>query len=174
VKPCVIGKSINFREVTEADAEFILSLRTDPSLNTHLSHVENDLEKQKEFIRRYQTSLTDYYFIITTKDHEPIGTIRIYDVQQDSFCWGSWILLPNKRPKGAAIESLLMIFDYGFFGLHYAYARSDVRRNNQKSLSLHSLFRTTVVDEDELNFYFKYTRDQYLEVRKGLLHHLPG
>jgi RimJ/RimL family protein N-acetyltransferase len=173
MKPCVLGKNLNFREVREEDAEFIVGLRTDPALNAYLSPVDSYVEKQRAFIRNYQTSLSDYYFIITDKAGGSLGTIRIYDIQENSFCWGSWILQPDKKPKGAAIESLLMIFDYGFFGLHYAYARSDARKKNQRSVSLHALFGTTIVREDDLNFYYTYTREQYLIAREAHRYYLP-
>lgn len=172
MKPCVLGKNLDFREITEADAEFVLSLRTNPSLNLHLSPVTEDVEKQRAFIRHYQNSLTDYYFIITDKANRPLGTIRIYDIQGRSFCWGSWILTADK-PKGAGIESALMLYDYAFFSLHYAQSHFDVRKENQRVIDFHLRFGASIVREDDLNVYFTYSREQYISARENYRSYLP-
>lgn len=49
----VMGRSIVLRNVQVEDAEFILSLRLDPQKGGHLSPVEADVEKQREWIRQY-------------------------------------------------------------------------------------------------------------------------
>lgn len=172
-KPYVRGKQLNFREITEHDAEFVLSLRTDPAFNTHLSATENDVEKQRAFIRSYQQSTTDFYFIITNKSASPVGTIRIYDIQGDSFCWGSWILSADK-PKGAGIESAMMLYDFAFFSLHYAQSHFDVRKANERVVAFHQRLGATITHEDELNYYFTYSREQYLAYRARHLDVLPS
>jgi hypothetical protein len=47
----VKGKNINLRVVEVVDAEFILELRLDEGLNKHLSYVENDVIKQRNWIK---------------------------------------------------------------------------------------------------------------------------
>jgi RimJ/RimL family protein N-acetyltransferase len=174
MKPHVRGRSIDFREITEADAEFILHLRTNPLLNAHLSITPHDIEKQRTFIRNYFQSQTDYYFIIMDKAQNSIGSVRIYDIKDDSFCWGSWILSPDNKPKGAGIESALLLYDFAFYTLHYARSHFDVRKANQRVIDFHLRFGAVIAHEDELNFYFNYNQQQYAVTRATHLHYLPA
>jgi len=172
MKPSVRGKNICFREVTIDDAEFIVDLRNNPEKNKHLSFTSKDIDKQKEFIRNYFDSETDYYFIISDWSQRSLGTVRIYDVRDNSFCWGSWILV-DSAPKSAAIESALLIYDYAFFSLHYAQSHFDVRKENHKVIEFHKRFGARVVGEDNLNYYFEYNREDYLNVREKYRRYLP-
>ena len=67
-----------------------LDLRLDNRLNQFMSRVDNDLNKQIEWIRDYKKRPEEFYFIIESKNKEDYGTIRVYDIKGDSFCWGSW------------------------------------------------------------------------------------
>lgn len=172
MKPYVIGKTIYFREVNTDDAEFILKLRTDPDKNKHLSITANDVGRQREFISNYLTSHSDFYFIICDFEHKPKGTIRIYDIKDDSFCWGSWILSKD-APNKAAIESALLIYDFAFFSLHYKKSHFDVRKENCRVVDFHKRFGALVVGEDDLNYYFEYKRDAYLSAREKYIRYIP-
>jgi len=172
MKPYVRGKTVFFREVTVDDADFIITLRTDPEKSRHLSVTEHDIEKQKRFISNYLTGQTDYYFIISDWDFRPFGSIRIYDIREDSFCWGSWILAKD-APNNAAIESALLIYDFAFFSLHYKKSHFDVRKENHRVVDFHKRFGACIVNEDNLNFYFEYTLDAYLAIREKYRRYLP-
>ena len=58
----IYGNNIDLRPVEIDDAEFILSLRIDQKLNQYLSPVENDLEKQREWIKNYRLYSRDLYY----------------------------------------------------------------------------------------------------------------
>ncbi|MEX1682178.1 GNAT family N-acetyltransferase, partial [Escherichia coli] len=88
------SKTVKLRLVNESDASFILSLRLNENYNKFLSSVNNDIEKQKVWIRNYkqkENNNEEFYFIIETLDGIPCGTVRIYDIHNNSFSWGSWI-----------------------------------------------------------------------------------
>lgn len=90
---------IEVRLVNEKDAEFILSLRLDPSLNQYIHSTDNDIEKQRQWIREYkirENAGLDYYFIYSMDD-EPFGLDRAYRVnpEDNSYMWGSWICKPG-------------------------------------------------------------------------------
>lgn len=172
MKPYVRGKNIALREIQLSDAEFVVGLRTDQDRNKHLSPTPNDIDRQRNFINTYFESVTDYYFIITDWNHRALGTIRIYDVRGDSFCWGSWILSKN-APKSAAIESALLIYDFGFFALHYTKSHFDVRKTNHRVVDFHKRFGAHIVRDDNLNFYFEYDRNTYLDTREKYSRYLP-
>ena len=172
MKPYVLGKSIFFREVVIADAEFIIELRTDLERSKHLSVTSDNIEKQRNFISCYLNSEIDYYFIISDWNKKSLGTIRIYDIQGDSFCWGSWILSKD-APSSAAIESALLIYDFAFFSLHYQKSHFDVRKENQRVVEFHKRFGASIINEDNLNFYFQYDLDTYFSVRQKYRRFLP-
>lgn len=100
------------RYVEESDAEFILSLRLDNRYNNFLSRVDASLDGQKSWIRKYKDDEREekqFYFIIERNDGIPCGTVRIYDLKKDSFCWGSWILNEDKT-RYAALESAMLVY----------------------------------------------------------------
>jgi RimJ/RimL family protein N-acetyltransferase len=172
MKPFARGKSIFLREVEIDDAEFIVSLRTDAEKCMHLSTTSVDINEQKKFISNYLRSEVDYYFIICSWNKIPLGTVRIYDIRNDSFGWGSWIL-SKKAPTNAAIESALLIYDYAFFTLHYQKSHFDVRKGNTKVLDFHKRWGACIVNEDDLNFYFNYDFDAYMKARQKYRRYLP-
>lgn len=172
MKPIVRGKKLYFREVVLADVEFILSLRTDPGKNRYLSPTTSDVSQQRAFIERYQQSLTDYYFIICDWKARSLGTVRIYDIQGDSFCWGSWILSAD-APTSSAIESALLLYDFAFYSLHYKSSHFDVRKDNLSVVDFHKRFGAFITQMDESNYFFKYPLDSYDSARKKYRRFLP-
>lgn len=105
----VQGKTIRFKEVDIEDAEFILALRLDSNKNKYMSPVKGDVQSQSEWIKRYQTSVDQVYFLICDNQARPLGTVRMYDPVGESFSWGSW-MLKTGAPATAAIESALMVY----------------------------------------------------------------
>lgn len=150
------SRTINLRLVEESDAAFIHSLRQDERYNRYLSKVDGDVESQKAWIQYYKKDEAlkkQFYFIIERKDGVPCGTVRVYDLQKASFCWGSWILNDDK-PKAAAIESAILVYDFGFDVLGYAASHFDVMKDNVRVISFHEKMGAVRESEDEQNFYF--------------------
>ena len=90
---------IHVRLVSEHDAEYILSLRLNPALNQYIHSTDNDVEKQRDWIREYkkrETIGTDYYFIYSMNG-KPFGLDRAYHInpENNSYTWGSWICKPG-------------------------------------------------------------------------------
>ena len=67
--------------------------------------------------------------MILRNDGKKCGTIRVYDIIDNSFCWGSWILDENKTTT-AAIESALLIYKFGFEIMKFSRSHFDVRKDN--------------------------------------------
>jgi hypothetical protein len=164
--------SIQLRLARPADADYIFSLRTDPSLNQHLSPAPLSSESQQRYLESYlvrEENGQEYYFIIENKAlARPCGTIRIYDIREDSFCWGSWIL-DSTKPRLAALESALFIYDFGMGLLRFPASHFDVRRDNVKVIAFHMRFGARVTSEDELNIYFRLDSEDLLRVLPQLL-----
>lgn len=148
----VMGKTLNFRNVQIHDAGFILSLRTDKEKSRYLSSVSGDLDEQRAWLERYSKDDSQVYFIIEYQG-EAIGTVRLYDPQGSSFCWGSWILV-NSRPKHAAMESALMVYAYAVDHLGFTAAHFDVRKGNERVCQFHERFGAVRVDETEEDYFY--------------------
>jgi RimJ/RimL family protein N-acetyltransferase len=167
------SKTISMRLIEESDAEFVLSLRLDPRYNNFLSKVEANLDGQKKWIRNYKNDERDkkqFYFIIERNDGVPCGTVRIYDIRNDSFCWGSWILNEDKT-RYAAIESALLVYEFGFNKINYNKSHFDVMKGNQKVINFHKKFGAVQISEDEENYYFEISKESvgiFKEKFKGL------
>lgn len=144
------------------DAEFVLSLRTNTELNKHLSKVENDINKQRAWISNYKKKECEdeeYYFILKN-GLTPIGTIRMYDFTHDSFCWGSWVVLPN-APIKTALESMMNMYYLAFDILKFKIARIDVRNENAKVLSIHKKIGCKIISIDEQDTYLELSIAEY-------------
>jgi RimJ/RimL family protein N-acetyltransferase len=147
------GRTLAFRDARVSDAAFILGLRSDEHKSRHLSPVSPRLADQVAWLERYRASTDQAYFIIESSRAEPLGTVRLYDAQGDSFCWGSWILAGN-APTTAAIESALMVYAYALDTLGFRHAHFQVRRNNQRVWAFHERFGATRASEDATEFHY--------------------
>jgi RimJ/RimL family protein N-acetyltransferase len=157
----IIGKNVDLREVEVNDAAFILSLRLDQDLNQHISKVENDLTKQEDWIKQYKLNNQEYYFIIQNKKKEPVGTVRIYDIKEDRFCWGSWIVKPEARLY-ASFESAVLLYQYAFFNLGFNHTFFDVRKENQKVINFHLRFGAIQVDENDQDIFMIFKKEDFI------------
>lgn len=107
---------LRMRLVREEDAEFILSLRTNPKLSKFIHPTENDLVKQCAYINNYRLKESlgvDYYFIFFLHA-EPVGVARIYNIEDTTFTFGSWVFkegLPYWVSIAGAIISREIAFE---------------------------------------------------------------
>ena len=150
----VFGNRLVFRNASTSDADFILSLRTDDQKSRYLSATANDLEKQIQWLNDYENVQNQVYFIIESLSGELLGTVRLYDPQEKSFCWGSWILIQG-APQSAAIESALMVYSYALDHLGFLGAHFDVRKGNEHVWHFHERFGAQRVGESEIDYFYE-------------------
>ena len=159
----IYGKNINMRTVEIEDAEFIYNMRQNQNKTKYLSKVTGTVESQKEWIKNYkqrEEEKKEFYFVIESKDEEKLGLVRMYDFQDESFCWGSW-LIREDAAKTTAIESALQIYEFGFYELGFEKSHFDVRKGNAKVIAFHQRFGAKIVDEDELDYFFNFEKSDY-------------
>lgn len=160
------GKTIRLDLAVPDDAQFIHSLRVDPTYNTHLSQVTGGVASQAEWLIKYklrEAEGQEYYFVIRRIDNnEPVGTVRLYDFHPEraSFSWGSWILNKDKTPK-AAIESAMLVYAVGFDELGFKSCHFEVRKENGGVIKFHERLGAQKVSEDADNDYFVMTPAVY-------------
>ncbi|MEN6543313.1 GNAT family N-acetyltransferase [Parvibaculum sp.] len=170
----------HFKPVRPDDAEFILSLRTDPQLNSFLSPVDDSVEAQRRWIESYvarEDRGEEYYYLIMHEGRRA-GTVRLYDFQFEngirSFSWGSWII-PAPRPKGLANVSLCLVYKISFSSLGFNRSHFKVDLRNLKVIELH--LRTgaeRLADSDgDANFYFwpKEMKSLWARHKEALVEH---
>lgn len=160
----VKGKTLVFRNAEVKDASFILSLRLDSRKARHLNQTSSELECQIEWLKNYAEKSDQAYFIIENQVGVPLGTVRLYDSQGDSFCWGSWILVAD-APSTAAIESALMVYTYACEYLGFKTTHFDVRKGNERVWRFHERFGAVRVFESDLDYFYKIENEKILLAR---------
>ncbi len=142
----IIGHRLVLRNATDGDAEFIYKLRTDAVRNKYVSPISPRLDDQIDWLRKYKRDPSQAYFIVERSDGVGIGTVRMYEACQDSFCWGSWIFIKNE-PFYHAIESALIIYSYGLLS-GFGAARFEVDKANASVCRFHEAFGACRVGEE--------------------------
>jgi RimJ/RimL family protein N-acetyltransferase len=166
----VIGRTLVFTNAIKSDAQFILNLRS-LEKSRNLSQTPPLLSDQLNWLERYASDTTQAYFIIH-HNNEQIGTVRLYDQRDVSFCWGSWILT-DSRPSHAAVESALMVYSYAIDHLRFEKCHFDVRKVNDKAVRFHSKFGARIVDEDEKDYFFELNSQEIFHARQRYERFLP-
>lgn len=161
---------IILRLVEEEDAEFILKLRCNNLLNKFISSTSGDITDQINWIKNYkkrELAGLEFYFIAVDLEGKRYGTIRLYNFDEKSFEIGSWLFLPNS-PLGMAVKAHFAAYEKGFKYLNADYCRFEIRKRNMSVLRYIKDFKTTLVNEDDLNYYFTLTKENFLIRRNQL------
>jgi RimJ/RimL family protein N-acetyltransferase len=159
----VDGHNLSLRLIQPDDAEYVFGLRINPAYNEHLSDVTGSVEDQRQWIETYKSreaKLSELYYVIERKDGLPCGVVRLYDIKQDSFTWGSWILDHNK-PFKAALESAILVYSIAFEALELSKAEFEVRNDNTNTLSFHRRFGAVETHSDEQDTFFILTSAKF-------------
>lgn len=162
------GKSINLRLVEVDDAEFIYNLRKNSKKMQYLSSTDGTVSDQRQWVRDYKKREQDnqeYYFIIESKQKEPLGLVRMYGFIDKSFCWGSWLIKEN-APTSTAIESALQIYEFAFYHLAFSQSHFEVQKGNDKVIAFHKRFGAKVLDQNDEEYFFIITKKKYENARK--------
>lgn len=157
------GVQLSLRLVQAEDAPYIHGLRTDPTYNGHLSTVTGKVEDQRSWIEAYKTreaAGSEYYFVIERKDGVRCGVVRLYDITDEQFTWGSWILDQNK-PRTAALESAVLSFGVGFETLGLEIANVDVREKNTHAEAFYRRLGMIETHRADQDIFFVYSRAQF-------------
>ncbi len=159
----VIGQNLIFRNATINDAAFIVDLRTHEKKSKHISKTSNDLKRQEAWLEKYNHDCEQVYFIIQNKQDESVGTVRLYDIQDYSFCWGSWILKEDV-PSSYAIESALLVYCFAL-SLGFERAHFEVRKGNVSVWRFHERFGAHKISETLENYLYSIS---YEAIRQSL------
>jgi hypothetical protein len=158
----IIGRNIVLRDANVDDAAFILFLRTDPKKNRFISGTSGSLDDQINWLRKYETSQDQAYFIIEDKNNNKLGCVRMYNSMEFSYTWGSWILVDGLSPL-ISIQSALLVYFYGGF-LGFKEARLDVRKGNKFVWRFHESFSAAErVKETDVDYFYVVREDSIIK-----------
>jgi RimJ/RimL family protein N-acetyltransferase len=132
------GKYVTLRYVDLCDAEDIIKLRNDSKLNRYLSSQKPlTIEDQINWLLNNKNSETNHYFkIVRKKDDKFIGTISLYNINNNEGDFGRYICID---PIGA-IESELLIIEFAFLQRRLAKIYTKVITENEKVIIQHRKF----------------------------------
>lgn len=146
----VDGLNLYLRNITDTDAEFVFKLRTRSLSRKYLSPSVLHVDDQRAWIRKYQQSDDQAYFIVCDKKDARLGCVRLYDTVGSTYFWGSWLLVKGVGPL-VAIESVILVYAYAK-RLGFNEARIDVRRDNTSVWRFHERFcEASLIKEDAVN-----------------------
>ncbi|MGJ8561819.1 MAG: GNAT family N-acetyltransferase [Litorimonas sp.] len=157
------GPSLVLRLVQPEDAQYLFDLRTDTAYNEHLSRVDGLVADQRRWIEDYklrEAERQELYYIIERHDGTRCGTVRLYEISDENFTWGSWIL-DQAKPRKAALESAVLSFGVGFQMLDLKFARIDVRKKNSHAEAFYRRLGMSETRQTETDIFFSYSRTQY-------------
>jgi hypothetical protein len=155
--------------VTTKDAPFIVELRNNPQLNTHLSATSAAVADQVKWIEAYkerEKKGEEFYFVIT-ENGERKGLYRLYRINPTSFTIGSWLFTKCSYQNLPLLTEILMD-EVGFFVLNKKIMLFDTRKDNQRVLRYSAIKKPLHYTEDEKHHYFLLQREQWEEAKERL------
>ena len=161
---------IDVRFVGEDDAEFILSLRTNPELNRFIHATSSDIENQRQWIRDYKKREMDgveYYFIYS-KDGPPFCVNRIYGINGDEGTTGSWICALKTNPVDVLTTSIVLYYIV-FDEIKLRRVLFDTRKDNLSALKVNRALGGVCIDETDKDYFFQLIPSKYHAVRNDLI-----
>ena len=162
------GKNIVLRTVEIEDAEFIFNMRQNTSKTKYLSNIDGNIDNQINWIKSYkkrEQNQQEFYFIIESKEMNKLGLVRVYDIRKNSFSWGSWLIKEN-APKSTAIESVLQIYEFGFYKLGFQQSHFKVSKENDKVIAFHQRFGARIIDDNDNEHFFNFQKKDYEIIKK--------
>jgi RimJ/RimL family protein N-acetyltransferase len=159
----VEGPNLVLRLIVPDDAAYVYGVRTNPIYSSHLSQVSGTFMDQREWILKYKAKEAkgeEFYYVIERKDGKRCGLVRIYDIEAESFKWGSWVLDENKTRK-AALESAVLSFGIGFDALEKHSAIVNVRVANEHAAKFYRRLGMVETHRADQDIFFRYTREQF-------------
>ncbi len=169
----LIGHQLILRNADTTDAEFILQLRTDPKKSSFLSATHPALVAQIAWLEHYAQNPNTAYFIAEDSAGDKVGTVRMYDAVDDSFCFGSWIMKEGAAVT-YAVESVLMIYHYALNELAFNRSYFAVRKANRSVWNFMEKFGGVRTSETNVDYLYETQRAPVLASFQRLAHFLPN
>ena len=147
----ICGRYVDIRSASLGDAEQTLKLRQDPQKTIFLHQLDNEIDKQKRWLKNQIEKTGDYFFVILDKKNEIIGTIGIYDIEGKKGQSGRLLSYGNSVQS---FEGMLLAIRFAFDYLVLDELWGDVDARNTTALEFNKMFGfrfDDLVYDNELN-----------------------
>lgn len=132
------GKTVYLRSAREEDAKRTLFLRLDRDKTRFLHYVDNDLEKQKKWIRDHMNLDGDFFFVVCDMSTgEIIGTMGIYEICERRGHIGRLLMYGNAIQS---FEAYMILFLFCFETLELNEVWGDTDINNKSAIRFSKRF----------------------------------
>lgn len=158
---------LHVRLVREEDAKYIVKLRTNPQKGRYLHATKADVSVQEDWIRDYrkrEAEGKEFYFIFS-KENVNVGVARLYNIEEDKFTSGSWLVSSDSIGVGVLCDIISREIAFELYPNSINYF--DIRKENKNVLRYAQSYHPTRYNEDEDNIYF-YTDRLHFEKYKQL------
>jgi len=167
--------NIRLQTVEEEDAEDIVRFRTDEKRSRFISATNNDIELQKEWIKKYkerEKNNEEFYFIAIDENGEKFATYRVYNIEKNICEIGSWVSKPEYKNAVNSIKVDILMKEFVFLNLGYQQLRFEVNKGNHSVVKYHKLFKPIIVKESDDNLYFVLEKRNFEENRKRIFNNI--
>lgn len=161
---------INTRLVTEQDAKFIHSLRTNEEKTRFLHKVDDSIEKQIEWIRSYKKreNLGEEYYFVFEKNRTPIAVSRVYSIIDNHATTGSWISAPGTNPIDT-LATAIILYDICFEVIQYEKVFFSVDKDNISAHRVNVALNSEVLEENDVERHYVLYSNSFKSVRNLLI-----
>ena len=140
--PTLTTERLVLRKFNESDANQIMALRSDKSVNAFIDRqAPANMEEVKAFINKIETGISNnelFYWAITLKDDNIlIGTICLFKISKENYqAEIGYELLPAFQGKGIMKEAVTKIIDFGFSKVNFKVIVALIKHGNERSIQI--------------------------------------
>ena len=136
------GFGCKLRPASLDDSQFIVELRNMDFAKGNINRTSTDVERQKEWMRKYLARPDDYYWLISPANGEgrPVGTIGLYDFTPDrrEAMPGRWVMM--NQTSFNVMAPIFLVYRFAFESLGVDRLVMDVVSDNRKVRRFHELY----------------------------------
>ena len=136
-KEKIIGQCVDFEPVSEKHLPDIVRLRNQDRSKYFLNQPQSiTLEEQTNWYRTYVTRDNDIYWAVCDKEGKVVGTIRLYNIDENECEHGSCIVDENCAGMPYALEIMIFSVEFAFNKLGVKVINGNVRKDNDSMNSI--------------------------------------
>lgn len=149
------GRYVTLRSVLESDAQVTMEMRLNKEKTKFLHSIDNDVEKQRSWIRMQNKTENDYFFLVLDKNGKAIGMMGISEISDNRGHIGRLLMYGNAFESYEAYM-LLIRTAFSDMNLKEIYGETDIKNKSAERFTeaFGFIYGDTVYDP-ELNRYIR-------------------
>lgn len=168
---------LKVRLVNVDDAEFIVSLRSDPERTEFMITLSKDVENQRQWIREYkkrEEEGSDYYFICNNQDSSPIGVNRISKINFETLSCKLSGFIKKKGNKADTAAMFLIQKEIVFDTLGLVFSIAEIHEKNYKMLKYFEYFDYKIAKNENNFLHLVLTKDAFQNGKLSFIENYLG